>query len=135
MWHRNHNHSHFAKHFTKWLQLHQRSHFTRVATAVLATAKALPKGPKVWLYRLTKQEHYLPSPEEGGTQGGLRCFRTKAPCMLVVMLNKISEIRVLHVNINSHSGCHTNNYVFMCHLLTGYLYPLSAEATWITQGR
>jgi hypothetical protein len=47
MWHRSHNHIHFAKHFTKWLQLHQRSHFTRVvtATAVLATAEALPKGP------------------------------------------------------------------------------------------
>jgi hypothetical protein len=47
MWHRSHNHSHFAKHFTKWLQLHQRSHFTRVVTAiaVLATAEVLPKGP------------------------------------------------------------------------------------------
>jgi hypothetical protein len=47
MWHGSHNHSHFAKHFTKWLQLHQISHFTRVATAtaVLATAEALPKGP------------------------------------------------------------------------------------------
>jgi hypothetical protein len=45
MWHRSHNHNHFAKHFTKWLQLHQRSHFTRVATAVLATAEALPNGP------------------------------------------------------------------------------------------
>jgi hypothetical protein len=47
MWHRSHNHNHFAKHFTKWLQLHQRSHFTRVATAtvVLGTAETLPKGP------------------------------------------------------------------------------------------
>jgi hypothetical protein len=47
MWNRSHNHSHFAKHFTKWLQLYQRSHFTRVttATAVLATAEVLPKGP------------------------------------------------------------------------------------------
>jgi hypothetical protein len=47
MWHRSHNHSHFAKHFTKWLQLHQRSHYfaTATATAVLATAEALPKGP------------------------------------------------------------------------------------------
>jgi hypothetical protein len=34
--------SHFAKHFTKWLQLHQRSHFIRVATT---TAEALPKEP------------------------------------------------------------------------------------------
>jgi hypothetical protein len=34
--------SHFAKHFTKWLQLHQRSHFIRVTTA---TAEALPKEP------------------------------------------------------------------------------------------
>jgi hypothetical protein len=51
MWHRSHNHSHFAKHFTKWLQLHQRSHFTRVATAtaVLDTAEALPKGPLVMM--------------------------------------------------------------------------------------
>jgi hypothetical protein len=50
MWHRSHNHSHFAKHFTKWLQLHQRSHFIRVATAtaVLATAEALPKGPIIY---------------------------------------------------------------------------------------
>jgi hypothetical protein len=47
MWHRSHNYSHFAKHFTNCLQLHQRSHFTGVATAtaVLATAEALPKGP------------------------------------------------------------------------------------------
>jgi hypothetical protein len=49
MSHRIHSHSHFAKHFTKRLQIHQRSHFTRVATttAVLATAEALPKGPVV----------------------------------------------------------------------------------------
>jgi hypothetical protein len=44
-----HNHSHFAKHFTKWLQLHQRSHYFATATvaAVLGTAEALPKAPLV----------------------------------------------------------------------------------------
>jgi hypothetical protein len=33
--------------FTKWLQLHQRSHYfaTATAAAVLATAETLPKGP------------------------------------------------------------------------------------------
>jgi hypothetical protein len=42
-----HSHSYFAKHFTKWLQLHQRSHYIRVAAAatVSAIAEALPKGP------------------------------------------------------------------------------------------
>jgi hypothetical protein len=70
MWHRSHNHNHFGKHFTKWLQLHQRSHFTRVATAtaVLATAEALPKGPSTGFYRspakpLTKER--LPSWSHG----------------------------------------------------------------------
>jgi hypothetical protein len=35
--------------FTKWLQLHQISHYfaTATAAAVLATAKALPKGPLI----------------------------------------------------------------------------------------
>jgi hypothetical protein len=49
MWHRSHKHSHFAKQFTKWLQLHQRSHFIRVATAtaILATAETLPKAPEI----------------------------------------------------------------------------------------
>jgi hypothetical protein len=44
-----HSHRHFAKHFTKWLQLHQRSHYfaTAAAAAVLGTAEALPKGPLV----------------------------------------------------------------------------------------
>jgi hypothetical protein len=44
-----HSHSHFAKHFTKWLQLHQKSHYfaTATAAAVLGTAEALPKGPLV----------------------------------------------------------------------------------------
>jgi hypothetical protein len=32
MCHRSHNHSHFVKHFTKWLQL-KKSNFTKVATA------------------------------------------------------------------------------------------------------
>ncbi|XP_022683929.1 elastin-like [Setaria italica] len=39
--------SRFAKHFSEWLQLHQRSCFTRAATAaaVSATATALPNRP------------------------------------------------------------------------------------------
>jgi hypothetical protein len=61
MWHRSHNHSHFAKHFTKWLQIHQRSHFTRVATtiAVLGTAEALPKGPLILLLSSEPGKHIL----------------------------------------------------------------------------
>jgi hypothetical protein len=48
-----HSHSHFVKHFTKWLQLHQRSHYFATATtaAVLATVEALPKGPLVSRWR------------------------------------------------------------------------------------
>jgi hypothetical protein len=39
-----HNRGQFAKHFTKWLQLHQRRHYIRAVAAISATVEALPKG-------------------------------------------------------------------------------------------